>query len=235
MTDSVASDPKRRELEELLPFYANGRIAEADRARIEAALASDAELAARLEIIRDDMAETVLLNEHLGAPSPRVLDRLMAGIEAQPRQMPLLARAREDLNNGLAGGFLGWLGGLLAAQSPRRLAYAGAFALALIVLQGAALTGLALRDAGGGYQTASAPGTRASERYVLLSFAPEARAGEIASFFKRFDASVVDGPRANGFFKVRVGDASLSTAEVDAIAARMKAETGIVSFVAASP
>ncbi len=147
MTDSIASDPKRRELEELLPFYANGRIAEADRARIEAALASDAELAARLEIIRDDMAETVLLNEHLGAPSPRVLDRLMAGIEAQPRQMPLLARAREDLNNGLAGGFLGWLGGLLAAQSPRRLAYAGAFALALIVLQGAALTGLALRDA----------------------------------------------------------------------------------------
>ena len=83
MTDSVASDPKRRELEELLPFYANGRIAAADRKRVEAALASDADLAARLEIIRDDMAETVLLNEHLGAPSPRALDKLMAGIEAE--------------------------------------------------------------------------------------------------------------------------------------------------------
>jgi hypothetical protein len=46
---------------------------------------------------------------------------------------------------------------------------------------------------------------------------------------------VVDGPRANGFFKVRVGDASLSAAQVDAIAARMKAESGIVSFVAAAP
>ena len=92
----------------------------------------------------------------------------------------------------------------------------------------------ALRE-GRGYQTASAPGARASERYVLLSFAPDAKAGDIASFFKRFDASVVDGPRANGFFKVRVGDASLSAAQVDAIAARMKSESAIVSFVAPSP
>ncbi|MBD3847145.1 hypothetical protein IED13_15655 [Bosea sp. SSUT16] len=227
MTDSIASDPKRRELEELLPFYANGRIAAADKARIEAALATDAELAARLEIIRDDMAETVLLNEHLGAPSPRVLETLMAGIEAEPRQMPLLTRAK--------GGFLGWLGSLLASQPPRRLAYASAAAIALIAIQAVAIGGLALRDAGAGFQTASAPGTRASERYVLLSFAPDAKAGDIASFFKRFDASVVDGPRANGFFKVRVGDASLSPAQVDAIAARMKAESGIVSFVAATP
>lgn len=231
MTDSIASDPKRRELEELLPFYANGRIAAADRQRVETALAADADLAARLDIIRDDMAETVLLNEHLGAPSPRALEKLMAGIEAEPRQMPLLTRAK----NSVTSGFLGWLGGLLASQPPRRLAYASAAAIALIAIQAVAIGGLALRDHGVGFQTASAPGAQASERYVLLSFAPEAKAGEIASFFKRFDASVVDGPRANGFFKVRVGDASLSAAQVDAIAARMKAESGIVSFVAASP
>ena len=226
MSDGIASDPRRGEIEELLPFYANGRLGEADAKRVEAALASDADLAARLAIIRDDMAETVLLNESLGAASPRALDRLMAGIAAEPRQAPLLERAK--------GGAFGWLGGLLAAQPPRRLAYAGAFALALIVLQGVAITGLVLRE-GGGFQTASAPGARPSERYVLLSFAPEAKAGEIAAFFKRYDASVVDGPRANGFFKVRVGDASLTQAQVDAIAARMKADRGIVSFVAASP
>lgn len=226
MTDSIASDPKRRELEELLPFYANGRISDADKGRVEAALAGDAELAARLDIIRDDMAETVLLNERLGAPH-RALEKLMAKIEAEPRQVPLLTRAK--------GGFLGWLGSLLASQPPRRLAYASAAAVALIALQGIAITGLALREGGAGFQTASAPGARASERYVLLSFAPEAKAGDIASFFKRFDASVVDGPRANGFFKVRVGDASLSAAQVDAIAARMKTESAIVSFVAPAP
>ena len=38
MNDSIASDPKRRELEELLPFYANGRISDADKRRVEAAL-----------------------------------------------------------------------------------------------------------------------------------------------------------------------------------------------------
>jgi anti-sigma factor RsiW len=226
MTDAIATDPRRAELEELLPFYANGRISSADKARIEQALAADPELGLRLEIIREDMAETALLNESLGAPSPRALDRLMAGIEAEPRQAPLMARAK--------GGMIAWLGRWLAAQPPRRLAYAGAAALAIMVVQGAVLTGLAVRGGGGAFETASAP-TQASERYVLLSFAPEAKASEIAAFFRRYEASVVDGPRANGFFKVRVGDAKLSTAQVDAIAARMKAEAGIVSFVAPAP
>jgi anti-sigma factor RsiW len=227
MTDAIATDPKRAELEELLPFYANGRISVGDRARVEKALASDPELGLRLEIVREDMAETALLNESLGAPSPRALDRLMAGIEAEPRQAPLMARAK--------GGLIAWLGQWLAAQPPRRLAYAGAAALAIMVVQGAVLTGLAVRGGGdGAFETASAP-TQASERYVLLSFAPEAKASEIAAFFRRYEASVVDGPRANGFFKVRVGDAKLSIAQVDAIAARMKAEAGIVSFVAPAP
>jgi hypothetical protein len=225
MTDAIATDPKRAELELLLPFYANGRISAADKARIEAALAADPELALRLDIVRDDMAETTLLNESLGAPSPRALDRLMAGVEADPRRLGLLATAK--------GGFMNWLGSLIASQPPRRLAYAGAVACALIAIQGVALTSFVLRESTG-FETASAP-SQSSERYVLLSFASDARAGDIASFFKRFDASVVDGPRANGYFKVRVGDASLTQVQVDAIAARMKAEAAIVRFVAPAP
>lgn len=227
MTDAIATDPKRAEIEEMLPFYANGGLPAGDRARVEAALAGDAELRLRLEIVREDMAETILLNESLGAPSPRALDRLMAGIEAEPRQAPLLARAQT--------GIVAWFGQWLAAQPPRRLAYASAAVLAVVAIQGAALTGLAVRGGGGGFETASAPAARSSESYVLLSFKPEARAGDIAAFFRRFEAAVVDGPRANGFFKVRVGDAALSAAQVDAIAARMKAEDGIVSFVAPAP
>lgn len=225
MTDAIATDPKRAELELLLPFYANGRISAADKTRIETALAADVELALRLDIIRDDMAETTLLNESLGAPSPGALDRLMAGVEAEPRRLGLLATAK--------GGFMNWLGNLIASQPPRRLAYAGAAACALIAIQGVALTSVVLRESTG-YETASAP-SQSSERYVLLSFASDARAGDIASFFKRFDASVVDGPRANGYFKVRVGDASLTQAQVDAIAARMKSEATIVRFVAPAP
>lgn len=228
MTDTIATDPQRVALEELLPFYANGRISAADRARVEAALRSDAELAQRLEIIREDMAEAILLNESLGGPSPRALDKLMAAIDVEPQPRAILARAK--------GGVMALLGNWLAAQPPRRLAYASAAALALIAIQGAALTGYVLqREGTGGFETASVPGVTASDRYVLLSFAPDAKAGDIAGFFKRYDASVVDGPRANGFFKVRVGGASLTPAQVDAIAARMKAEPGIVSFVAPAP
>lgn len=228
MTDAIATDPKRSEIELLLPFYANGRISAADKARVEAALAADPELALRLDIVRDDMAETTLLNESLGAPSPRALDRLMAGIDAEPRSLGALG-----LLSSAKAGFMSRLGSLLAAQPPRRLAYAGAAACALIAIQGVALTSIALRE-NTGFETASAP-SQSSERYVLLSFATDARAGDIASFFKRFDASVVDGPRANGYFKVRVGDASLTQAQVDAIAARMKSEVAIVRFVAPAP
>lgn len=226
MTDRIAQDPRLAEIEALLPFYANGRLDARERSRVEAALAADPELAARLEIIREDMAETILLNESLGAASPRALDRLMEAIDAEERQAPLAVRARR--------GLLGWLADWLAAQPPRRLAYAGAAAVAVIAIQGAVLTGLAIREPQG-YQTASAPAVTASERYVLLSFAPDAKASDIAAFFRRYDASVVDGPRANGFFKVRVGDASLTPSQLDAIAARMKAERAIVTFVAPAP
>jgi anti-sigma factor RsiW len=62
MTDDIETDPRRAEIEALLPFYANGRISAADKARVEKALATDPELAMRLEIIarghgRDDPAE----------------------------------------------------------------------------------------------------------------------------------------------------------------------------------
>jgi hypothetical protein len=167
------------------------------------------------------------LNESLGAPSHRALDRLMDRIEAEPREAPLLTRAK--------GGLMAWLGGWLSAQPPRRLAYASAAALVLDRDPGCRPDQVCRAGRGGGFETASAPGARPSERYVMLSFAADAKASDIAAFFKRYDASVVDGPRANGFFKVRVGDASLTTAQVDAIAASMKAEGSIISFVAPAP
>lgn len=223
MTEPTATDPKRGEIEELLPFYANGRISAADRTRVETALAADPDLAVQLELIREDMAETVLLNESLGAPSPRALEKLMAGIEAEPQEAPMLARAR--------GGVMHWLAGLLAAQSPRRLAYACAAALALIVLQGIALTGLVIDRGGGGFETASKT-AQPDASHVLLGFAPEAKAGEIAGFLRRFGAVIVDGPRANGFYRLRLGGAKLGAAELAAVVTRMKAESAIVAFVA---
>ena len=57
------------DVEALLPWYAAGTLAAREADQVEAAVAADAQLAYRLEQVREEMTETVLLNEALGAPS----------------------------------------------------------------------------------------------------------------------------------------------------------------------
>jgi anti-sigma-K factor RskA len=60
---------KRDEIETLLPWYAAGTLSRSDADRVEQALASDQELAQCFELIRKELAETIYLNETLGAIS----------------------------------------------------------------------------------------------------------------------------------------------------------------------
>jgi anti-sigma-K factor RskA len=70
--------PEREDIEALLPWHAAGTLSRRDAERVERALAQDAELARRFELVREEMAETIHLNETLGAPSPRAAQRLFA-------------------------------------------------------------------------------------------------------------------------------------------------------------
>lgn len=221
--EPVPSEPAPSEAELLLPWYATGRISAPDRALVDAALASDPLLRRSLDLIRADMDETIVSNERLPAPSPRVFDKLLAGIDAEPRRAPVLATTRKSI--------VGWLEAALLALSPRKLAYAGLAATALIAVQGAVITGLFIGGESGRFGTASAPIT-VPGTYVMLSFVPDARASEIAAFFRRYNAAVIDGPRANGFFKVRVGETTLSRTEIAGLVERMKAERNLIGFVA---
>ena len=85
------------ENEALLPWHAAGTLSREDTAGIEAALAGDRELAHRYALVRDELAETVRLNEALGAPSPRPLHRLMTQIEAEAASGALLPLAAPGL------------------------------------------------------------------------------------------------------------------------------------------
>src|SRR5215211_6899619 len=76
--------PEQEDIEELLPWHAAGTLSRRDAERVEQALAQDAELARRYELVREEMAETIHLNETLGAPSARAAQRLFAAIEAEP-------------------------------------------------------------------------------------------------------------------------------------------------------
>ena len=49
---AIEKQPARHEIEELLPWYATGRISRRDAERVEQALASDRKLAQRYKLVR---------------------------------------------------------------------------------------------------------------------------------------------------------------------------------------
>jgi hypothetical protein len=48
---------------------------------VEQALAGDRELTRRYDLVREELAETIHLNETLGAPSARAMENLFAAID----------------------------------------------------------------------------------------------------------------------------------------------------------
>ena len=85
---SINKQPGQHEIEELLPWYARGTLSGRDAERVEQALAGDRELARRYELVRRELAETTRLNEALGAPSARAMDKLFAAINAEEARAP---------------------------------------------------------------------------------------------------------------------------------------------------
>jgi hypothetical protein len=85
---AINKQPARYEIEELLPWYATGRLNRRNAERVEQALAGDRKLAQRYESVRRELAETTRLNEALGAPSARAIEKLFAAINAEEARTP---------------------------------------------------------------------------------------------------------------------------------------------------
>jgi len=213
------------EIEALLPWHAAGALSRDDAERVEAALARDPELAGRHALVREELAETVRLNEGLGAPSPRPLQRLMTQIEAEAasgaRGWGRLAIVR-------------WLQGLLLRLSPRTLAWSAAAAAILIVVQAGFLAALLIGGQGHSYRTASIEQTSTPGSYALVGFVPQASAADVTKFLESYEASIVDGPRAGGLYRIRIGKGSLSRDELAKIVGRMQQESAAIRFAAAA-
>src|SRR5476649_1853508 len=79
------------DIEELLPWHAAGTLNRRDTQRVEQALARDPELARRYALVREELGETILLNETLGAPSGRAMEKLFAKIDAEPLRKQVLS------------------------------------------------------------------------------------------------------------------------------------------------
>jgi hypothetical protein len=198
------------DVELLLPWHAAGTLSRRDAARVEQALANDNELAARYEMVREELGEVIRLNETLGAPSARAMEKLFAKIDAEPVRKPTVS-----FNLGA------WLTAFITSFQPRTLAYAMTAAALAIVLQAGILTGVFVKEGGSGFTTVSLPQTEEGA-FVSVRFNPQASAADITKFLADNKATIVGGPTAGGLFKVRVADRQLPADGLSAIAKKMQ-------------
>ena len=73
----------RDRLADLVDRHAAGTLDRCDAECVEQALAEDSELARRYELVREELAETIRVNEMLGAPSSRATEKLFTAIDAE--------------------------------------------------------------------------------------------------------------------------------------------------------
>jgi hypothetical protein len=209
--------PERDEIEAMLPWFAAGTLSRKDAARVEAALKSDPVLSQRFELVREELGETIRLNEDLGAPSSRALKSLFEKIDAE-------APRRQAASFNLAGR----ISEFVASFSPRTLAYAGAVAALALVLQAGVITSLVTDRGDGTYKTVSVdPGQGA---FALVRFAPNATAADITKFLEDNKAVVVDGPKG-GMYRIRLAVTGMPKEELARIIKQMQ-DNKNVGFVA---
>jgi anti-sigma factor RsiW len=229
MSKKMLDEPS--EVEMLLPWHAAGTLNARDARRVEEALARDPELARQYAVIRDEYAETIQLNESLGAPSARAMQKLFAAIDGEPVRKPSLT---SRISTGIAQFF--------ASLSPRTLAWsAGAAAVALLLQAG--VIGAVLMQ-GQTYQTASLSvnersatmtrelGAAGTPPRALVRFAPDAKMADINALLDSYQATVVGG--ANGLFRLQFGGKSMNKDEVAGLMSKLRGEK-IVSLAESAP
>ena len=84
----INSRPTRQEIERLLSWHAARTLSRRDADLVERSLAADTDLARRYDLIRQELAVTIHLNETLGAPSARAMKKLFAAIEDEEARAP---------------------------------------------------------------------------------------------------------------------------------------------------
>ena len=82
------NEKERYEIETLLPWHAAGTLSRRDADRVEQALADDCELARRYDLVRQELVDTIHLNETLGIPSARAAEKLFAAIDVEEAGAP---------------------------------------------------------------------------------------------------------------------------------------------------
>ena len=231
------------DVEMLLPWHAAGTLNARDARRVEDALASDPELARQYAVIREEYAETIDLNESLGAPSARAMQKLFAAIDAEPERKPS-AGARMSAS----------VSEFFSKLSPRTLAWSSGLGAIVVLLQAGVIGAVLMRSEPASFQTASldaaeqrsapsaavapsAPITRdlgasvaAAPTRLLVRFTPDARIADITSLLDNYQGAIIDGK--GGMFRLQFR--AMDKDGVASLIARLQKEK-IVSLAVETP
>ncbi len=232
MTMNTDNPSEHDEIEMLLPWYVTGKLDEADRKRVDVFLARHPEMRERLELSQAEFHETAFLNEPLSAPSDETVNRFMAQLGARKPAVEQPVHKLQSSDTGL----FEWIRQNLIEPliSPGSMQW-GALAAALIILVQAVTIGVLVmtpQDSGSVYQTASgktqaiAPGT-----YVDVRFVNDATASDIAAIMTELNMTIAGGPKAGGFFVVRIGDEGMDSAEIAKQTAALKEKRNLVMLI----
>jgi hypothetical protein len=228
----LAHEPS--EMEMLLPWHAAGTLNARDARRVDEALARDPELARQYAVIREEYAETIHLNESLGAPSSRAMQKLFAAIDGEPARSPsvslnLSARISE----------------FFARLSPRTLAWSAGLGALALLLQAGVIGAVLVKNQAASFQASSfqtaslstnkpitrSLGTEGPPR-ALVRFAPDARVADITALLDNYQASIIDGAKG-GMFRLQFGNKAMTKDEIAGLMSKLQREKIINLAVAA--
>lgn len=212
--------PERQDIEALLPWHAAGTLSRRDSDRVEQALASDRELARRYELVREELNETIHLNETLGAPSARAMEKLFAAIDAEA---PVAKKASFN--------FTARIVEFVSSFSPRTLAYAGTAAAIALMVQAAVLTTVVVRNQDTPSNHTLANDATLSNQRAVVRFTANATLADVTRFLDANKAAVVHGPNRGGMYEIQLAASPMSDRDFNAAIQRMRAESSIVAMV----
>ncbi|MBR1187616.1 hypothetical protein JQ634_16945 [Bradyrhizobium sp. AUGA SZCCT0240] len=226
-------DQEPGEIEMLLPFHAAGTLNARDARRVDEALAGDPDLARQYAVIQEEYAETIHLNESLGAPSARAMQKLFAAIDGEPERKPSVSI---NLSTRIAEFF--------TKLSPRTLAWSASLGAVALLLQAGVIGAVLMKNQTASFQTASlslnqtaAPLTRelgaAVPPRALVRFNPDARIADINALLDNYQASIVDGAKG-GMFRLQFGNRALGKDEVTNLMNKLQGEK-IVNLAVPTP
>ena len=220
MTNTAGHEFDAAYIEQLLPWYATGKLDASERVEVENALKRFPELRAQLDLIQVEMADTVKLNEAMPMPRAGATQRFMDLVQKDVQRS---APARPAPFKGL----LEWLT-LQLAGPPRWAVAAGVLA---IVVQAALIGGLVVERQGDGFHTAGGGETRSEGTLVLARFSDGVMLAVLTERLAAQGITIVDGPKAGGMFTLRIGQDDMTVTERNKKIADLKANAGFVIFV----